>query len=246
MTTFPKERLDLIIAFQQKYQRFPSHAERLALLYGTQNQIRRILTNAAAFGVDNPSTNRYVSNRATLVEAFKAVHNRTPSTREAQIIQTIGERETNWGQGWTGGSGEGSNNVGAIQGSPGFSHGDHHADGTPYSTTFRSYPTLEKGAEDLVNQLTVRRPTVWAKLKSGDYMGVATAMHDDKPIYYEASIPVYYQGMIDAARKIAPALGEVVVTPRWYSLVALGIVAVPFAMMYGITRMDTANATKKA
>jgi hypothetical protein len=244
MTTFPQERIDLILAFQRTYQRFPSHAERLALLNLSKEDIQKALTNAS-FGADNPSTNRYVSNRATLVEAFKAVHKREPSIREAQIIQAIGEHESNWGQGWIG-AGAGSNNVGAIQGGPpSFAQNDSHADGSVYGGKFKVYSSLQKGAEDLVTQLTTRRPTVWSNLKSGNYLGAVTAMHNDKPIYYEATIASYYQAVINAARKIAPALHEVVVTPRWYSAVALGIVAVPFLMMYGITQMDNPNAPKK-
>jgi hypothetical protein len=245
MITFPQNRIDLILSFQKTYNRFPSHAERLALLNASKEEIQKAISNAA-FGADNPPVSRYVSDRKTLVEAFKAVHKREPSIREAQIIQSIGEHESNWGRGWIG-PGVGSNNVGAIQATsaPSFIQNDSHANGNVYSAQFRVYPTLEKGAEDLVRHLTIIRPTVWAKIKSGDYMGTVTAMHNDKPIYYEAPIASYYQAVIDAARKIAPALHEVVVTPRWYSVVALGIVAIPFLMMYGIKRMDVVHGEAK-
>jgi hypothetical protein len=169
----------------------------------------------AVFGTDDSS--HYVSDRAVLVQAFTDLHGRKPSVKEAQIIQSIGQRESGWARTWSG-DGVGSNNVGCIHGTyqgQGFIQNDNDANGNPYSTSFRIYPSLYEGAKDFINELTVRRPLVWTAMRNGDYEGTATAMHDDKPIYFEASIPVYLKGMLAAGNIIANALGEKVVTPGW-------------------------------
>lgn len=149
---------------------------------------------------------RYQSNRQTLIEAFKAVIGRLPTRNEAQIIQSVGEHETNWGQGWKEGEGLGSNNVGAVQGSPGFEHIDHHADGSQYTTTFRSYPSLLEGAKDLVRLLTIKRPAAWSRIRAGDYRGAAYAMRASG--YFEAPAESYYQAILKAGQKIATDLNE--------------------------------------
>lgn len=163
------------------------------------------------------NTDRYIRDRAVLIQAFRELHGRKPSINEAQIIQSIGERESGWGTSWTGG-GIGSNNVGCIQGTyngAGFIHTDTHADGTVYETSFRIYPSLIIGAKDFINEVTNRRPKAWSAIKAGDYYNTATSMHDDKPIYYEAPIDIYVKGMLGAGRNIAIALNEKLVSPGW-------------------------------
>ena len=161
-------------------------------------------------------TTRYASNRQTLISAFRRVHNRNPTLNEAQIIQSIGEHETNWSTGW--GENNNSNNVGAVQGEPGFLHKDHHADGTEYTTYFRQYPTLEDGAVDVVKLVTTRRPTTWEAIKKGDFVGTANAMRQKDPVsgaggYFEANPTGYANALIKCATKIASDIGEPIASP---------------------------------
>jgi len=167
---------------------------------------------------------RYSDNRATLIEAFKAVHTRAPSLAEAQIMQAVGEKETQWGQGWGQGAstgGVGSNNIGAIQSTTAeaaFEHGDTHEDGTPYQTHFKTYPSLLEGAKDLVRHLSTYRPTTWEAIKAGDYKATAYAMHERDPInghgvYHETNPEGYYTSLQLLGQKIANDLGESLVSP---------------------------------
>jgi hypothetical protein len=169
----------------------------------------------ASFGIDSGS--HYLSDRNVLVQAFTDLHGRKPSVKEAQIIQSIGQRESGWARAWTG-DGVGSNNVGCVHGTyqgQGFVQNDNDADGNPYSTSFRVYPSLYEGAKDFIHELTDRRPEVWSNMRRGDYEGTATAMHDISPIYYQASILVYLKGMLAAGQNIADTLGEKLVSPGW-------------------------------
>lgn len=78
--------------------------------------------------------------------------------------------ESALGRGWSDercpGAGT-SNNWGAIisaGGGPSFACVDRRSDGSVYSVRFRSYPTAEDGAADVVRQVIVRRPKVVAAL----------------------------------------------------------------------------------
>ena len=182
---------------------------------------------------------RYSDNRATLIEAFKAVHTRAPSTAEAQIMQAIGEKETQWGQGWGYGAstaGAGSNNVGAIQSTTAegaFEHGDSHEDGTTYTTNFKSYSSLLEGAKDLVRHLTTYRPTTWEAIKAGDYRATAYAMHERDPInghgvYHETNPEGYYISIQKCGQAIANSLGESLVSPTSFFTKLMGVVFVVY------------------
>lgn len=151
---------------------------------------------------------RYASDRAILVQAFQLEHGRKPTRNEAQVIQSIAEHETNFGRGWGTDpeKGAGSNNVGAMQGQPGFRHIDHHADGTEYTTWFRSYPTLVDGCRHLIRWVTTWHPTVWRYIKVGNY--AATAREMRRAGYYEAPEKSYYAAMLKAGTKIASELQE--------------------------------------
>lgn len=212
-------------AFELKHGRLPTHAEEMAMVMD------------ASFGAE-VSSSRYKSNRQTLIEAFKELHGRTPSVKEAQIIQSIGERESGWGTTWTG-AGVGSNNVGCVQGTyngNGFVYTDYNSRGDPYETSFRIYPSLKEGAKDFIKQVTTRRPKAWAAMKIGDYAGAAQSMHDDQPIYYEADTSVYLKGMLAAGQRIANALGEKLAEPGWgwKDYVALGLTGVIAHSLYKI------------
>jgi len=100
--------------------------------------------------------------------------------------------ETGYGDGWKG-SGNGSNNMGAIQAGSWvgetFAYTDTHpnADGTstPYRIAFRKYATPAAGWEDLVRVVFINRgrSLVLNAAKSCDLLGVSQALHATG--YYE-------------------------------------------------------------
>lgn len=81
-----------------------------------------------------------------------------------------------------------SNNWGAIT-APGydkdtdscppgtFKHSDSSAEAGQYTTCFRLYSTSLEGATDLLRELYIRRPTVFAAAVEGDIRGVAQEMY---------------------------------------------------------------------
>lgn len=106
--------------------------------------------------------------RQVIVEAFRLEKGRDPVAWEAQVVQVVSWLETNYGAGWQKPVKDGiadpealtSNNWGAIQygpppPTPGKSFGtkDTHRDGTPYTYTYRIYPSPVEGARDVVRTL---------------------------------------------------------------------------------------------
>jgi hypothetical protein len=134
-----------------------------------------------------------------------------PTLQALQIVQAVGRFEGGYGHAndpaWAG-----SNNWGAIQCGHGppcgvdcFEHADTHADGTPYTTCFRRYPSAIDGARGLVHEL-LRRPAVAGVIDSGNATAVANAMHASK--YFEATASSYAKNLFRNAQAIALALGE--------------------------------------
>ncbi len=112
------------------------------------------------------------SARQVIVEAFRLEKGRAPIAWEAQVVQTLAWLETNYGAGWQKPVADGiadpealtSNNWGAVQygpppPTPGKSFGtrDTHRDGTPYTYTYRIYPSPVEGARDIVRILEKRK-----------------------------------------------------------------------------------------
>lgn len=105
----------------------------------------------------------HIRARAIVQAAFAKVLNRPATRTEALFTQAWALVESTYGQGWKG-SGEGSNNWGAIQ-TGGSWDGEKfltrdtspQPDGTnkPYEAYYRAYETSEAGAEDLVRVLYV-------------------------------------------------------------------------------------------
>lgn len=106
------------------------------------------------------------------------------------FVLTIAKSETDFGDGW--GSdparGAGSNNWGAVQGSPGFQHLDHHADGTPYTTSFKAYPSPAAGLKDVAFEV-LRRPGVREAVEAGDGSEALAAMR--RAGYFELPLAQY-------------------------------------------------------
>src|SRR6185369_2901078 len=76
--------------------------------------------------------------------------------------------------------------------------------GKPYKTCFRSYPSHQAGAADLIR--TMVRGGVGRALRSGSAVKIADAMHANR--YFERA-PEAYAARIDArARAIAAEIGE--------------------------------------
>jgi hypothetical protein len=123
------------------------------------------------------------------------------------LVLMIAKSETDFGDGW--GSdpsrGAGSNNWGAVQGSPGFQHLDHHEDGTPYTTSFKSYPTPAAGLKDVAFEV-LRRPGVRAAAEAGDGAEAIAAMR--RGGYFELPLEQYQSKAEKKYRAFLAATGE--------------------------------------
>lgn len=88
-----------------------------------------------------------------------------------ELIYCLGvaKYETSYGQGWKG-AGVGSNNWGSVHakgGEPSFPWRDSHPDGRVYAQAFKSYPTPEEGAADVVRHVLKHRASVARALGPG-------------------------------------------------------------------------------
>lgn len=113
----------------------------------------------------------------------------------------VGRTETHYGDNWDA-AGAGSNNWGAVQargGQPSFDHLDHHADGSPYTGKFRTYPTPDAGFKDLAFE--VLKPNVLQAAQAGNGTAAVLAMHDNgyfelDPAKYVAAVEKQYNGFL--------------------------------------------------
>lgn len=126
--------------------------------------------------------------------AFHQQFGREGTTSELQCVQAIEGLETSYGSGWHP-PGVGSFNMGAVQkgGWTGevFTYTDTHpnADGTntPYSISFRKYPTPFDGSLDVVKVVYAafdRAKRVLPAATRGDLLAFSTELHR-APCYYE-------------------------------------------------------------
>jgi hypothetical protein len=161
--------------------------------------------------------------RAVFLRAWdKVFPGVAPTDRERQIIMAIGRHEGRYGKATKPAAWIGSNNWGAVQcgqeapcGEKCFETTDKRRDGTIYHGCFRKYPTPEDGAQHLIELVTQKRPHVWAAIKSGTLLDVATNMGrevtiDGKvyKIYHESNPAVYGQALERNLKELANALGE--------------------------------------
>ncbi len=106
---------------------------------------------------------------------------------------SVARGEGFYGLGWDL-AGSGSNNWGAVQGvgdAGSFTHIDHHADGTPYTTAFKKYSTRALGFLDMARILL--KPNVIAALDRGDLHGAVFAQHDNR--YFELAPEKYFEAV---------------------------------------------------
>ena len=163
--------------------------------------------------------------RVLVAEGFRRVFSREPTRAQAQCCQAIGWLETQYGWGWQGGPGQGSNNIGAItKGSgwtgPTFEHRDSEPrdDGSSrwYVTQFRAYPTAAAGFEDLVRGVFLwltRDLYVLPPATRGDLEAFSRALYNTG--YYkgfgatpEQRIEGHWRKVLDACARFARELGE--------------------------------------
>lgn len=121
-----------------------------------------------------------LATRTLLGESRAALH----------LVLLIAKSETDFGDGWGADPerGAGSNNWGAVQGKPGFQHLDHHEDGTPYTTSFKSYATPAAGLRDVAFEV-LRRPGAREAAEAGDGSGALAAMR--RGGYFELPLAQY-------------------------------------------------------
>ena len=130
--------------------------------------------------------------RGVLTEAFRKVMHRDPNLAEIQYLHSVAFRESSYGRGWDGAMAK-SNNWGAVHCSsttPGaIEHIDVRADGSEYTTYFRSYPTPVDGAADVVrNVFSSSRPkTAQILAEGGTVFDACYAMRREH--YYEETCP---------------------------------------------------------
>lgn len=162
--------------------------------------------------------------RAIICEGYQHCYSDAPTRPQAQLAQSVGYLETSYTSGWSSsipGAAE-SLNWGAITAGTEW-HGAtfEHKDSRPdaqgnnvwYTTKFRSYPSLEAGAEDLIRVVYQQRPKVLAAATAGDSLAFSQALYDSK--YYlgfgstpEERIAHHHAAVLNACRLMALEIGE--------------------------------------
>lgn len=137
------------------------------------------------------------TDREALSIALRALPNE--SRAALHLALAVGRTETHYGDNWDH-AGAGSNNWGSVQGTPGFEHLDHHANGEPYTTSFKTYPSPLAGFKDLAFEV-LRRPGAREAAERGDGTAAVFAMHDGgyfelDPAKYAASLEKQYAGFL--------------------------------------------------
>jgi hypothetical protein len=126
--------------------------------------------------------------RVDALEAFTEVVHARPSLNELRIVEAVALHETTFGAGWKG-AGVGSNNMGAVHASSGWTGESFDATdteptstggATTYAQAFRKYPSAVEGWKDLVRELYLRRSSVRKAAASGNPLSVAKAMYATK------------------------------------------------------------------
>lgn len=126
---------------------------------------------------------------------------------EVQFLLAVSRFETSYGDGWKG-AGAGSNNMGAVTARPDQPHfeaTDTHADGKPFTSRFKTYPSKEAGLLDMALELL--KPNVRAALRAGD--GDAAVAAQKANGYFEAPLALYQSKVRDAHAKLLAGAGVV-------------------------------------
>lgn len=154
--------------------------------------------------------------RRIIIEAWRRVHGRAPTWRQAQLAQGWALGESHYGRGWREPC-AGSRNWGAVQrgrppcpaGTCEYTDTSPQPDGTsvPYQACFRMYSSDVEGAEHMIR--VMRRAIVEARTpaelarrlyEQGYYEGWGTTP--------EARVRAATRRIEDLTRRVAKALGE--------------------------------------
>ena len=156
-------------------------------------------------------------------EARRIVDSLGVSPLESLFLRGVAWHETNYGQGWKPGSGEGSNNMGAITTKKPDQYSFQHADVrndqgqvVHYTTWFKGYKTPRQGFEDLKH--TVLRPNVKAGIARAGLRGGLAAMHEngyflgvhrrDTAAGREANVTDYFNAVVKGLHTIGASTRE--------------------------------------
>lgn len=117
------------------------------------------------------------------------------SRAEQHYALTVARHETFYGRAWKD-EGAGSHNWGAVQTrqsdpAVAFVHGDHHEDGTPYTTHFKKYPDDAAGLDDVIH--IALKPNVRAAIAHGNGDDAVAAQRANG--YFEAPLALYREAM---------------------------------------------------
>lgn len=148
--------------------------------------------------------------------AYRVAKNAMPEQSEAerQYALTVARGEGVYGLGWKG-EGKGSNNWGAVQGTGpagSFKTTDHHADGTPYTGTFKRYATPEQGYTDMARILfnggkrgAEGAAAIKSALSKGSIKDAVFAQHANG--YFELKPEKYFEAVMRNYAALSNTLG---------------------------------------
>ncbi len=182
----PSLRDTLVSAFEKKFGKPPSRVQLAILREGTKEEVM------STFGVDTASPTALAARmRSVYIDAFKKVHNRSPSNEELEAVMAVGRHETIFATAkFRGGVGPGMHNHGAVQCCKPDANGECPSnaflsqDTTPqagggdvvYSVCFKRYDTDVDGAADLI-RIVGNKPLALLKATGGSLSGFAAGMY---------------------------------------------------------------------
>lgn len=144
-------------------------------------------------------------------EALQIADRALPGATRGQkhFVLAVTRFETHYGDGWKIPEAVGSNNWGAVQDPKctegrSFKHTDHHADGTPYTACFATYPTPDAGLRHAAS--IILKQNVVDALKRGDGAAAVAAMKVNR--YFEANEALYRSKVADNYAAFIEQTGE--------------------------------------
>lgn len=178
----------IVSAFERKFGKPPSRIQLAILREGDKEEIM------STFGAESPTSpgvNTLAGRmRSVYLDAFKRVHNRTPSNEELEAVMAVGRHETIFATAkFRGGVGPGMHNHGAVQcckptdgGCPDNAFLSQDTTPSPnggdvvYSVCFKRYASDLDGAADLI-RIVGNKPLALLKATGGSISGFAAGMY---------------------------------------------------------------------